>query len=299
MEQPRAVVRGDRFWRGIAVAVVVLIASGVGVVAIDSLRTWRKDDQAAAREAAVEKQRIAAEQQHLAAERQRQLEIATAEGQRRDRAALVRAEVQSHPERMQTFAVGSTVRVRSSAPQELLRGLACSVFSEAPVRDEESGEVWMLNYSLYVLPLLQIDGTLDLTPVWVAAEHLAAAGAAEDTEDLRRNPVLAKRAAEQAGRIADADRRSRALPALQEGDPVVIAETDPRSALRGRAGRVLAVHRGEVVCDPTAPDPRLKVEAATCDVILDLDLDDNSSSALPVRVKVWDLARAPARPRRR
>ena len=199
MEQPRAAVRGDRFWRGIAVAVVVLIASSVGVVAIDSLRTWRKDDQAAAREAAVEQQRIAAEQQHLAAERQRQQELATAEGQRRDRAALVRAEVQSHPERMQTFAVGSTVRVRSSAPQELLRGLACSVFSKAPVRDEESGEVWMLNYSLYVLPLLQIDGTLDLTPVWVAAEHLAAAGAAEETEDLRRNPVLAKRAAEQAG----------------------------------------------------------------------------------------------------
>lgn len=125
-----------------------------------------------------------------------------------------------------------------------------------------------------------------MTPVLIESEHLAKVGSPEEADDLRRNPALARAAAEQEARIEESLRRQKQIPDLQIGDPVLITDSDPRPSLRGQRGRVLgfaSAEFGDVGC----------VGVASCEVGLD------SLTASVVRVKITNLRHAPVAAARR
>ncbi|HEX5051018.1 MAG TPA: hypothetical protein VFZ65_04540 [Planctomycetota bacterium] len=150
MEEQRARVSTDRFWRGLAVAAVVLVAGAVGVQVLDKARVWRAEDQLARHRREEEQARLDAVTREDAARQ-------AAEESRCQRAAFLEGENEKHPERFRGFATSDVVRVLSTAPDTDKRGLACAVMGSDRVEDKESGVVWMMRYFVAVLPLL-VDG---------------------------------------------------------------------------------------------------------------------------------------------
>lgn len=264
--QPRPTVPAGNggFWKWLAAAVVLLLSGVVCVQVAEHSRQWRVEDEAAERARQ-------AEQARLDADSEKQSELFQAEVAKKRRVTLATEENKKHPERFKEFSPRDQVRVLSTSPDASQRGLRALIMFQQGVTDAQSGVEWKRVCGLTILPLLTSGSALSFEPVYVDAEHLVTVGSAAEQEDLQRNPGLREVAARQEERIAAADRRMKEMAELariQEGDPVVIAQDDPRPALRGLRGqvvRVLEVDLGnlsrveppdrEVLLDPTLKGP--------------------------------------------
>jgi hypothetical protein len=275
---------GGSFWKWMATAVALLLSGAVGIQFVEHSRKWQTEDEVAERARRVEQTSIDAEEQRQSA--RLDAEVANAR-----RATLVKIENVKHPERFREFTSGSLVRVLGNAPEVAHRGMRCSVMLRHEVEDEMSGVVCLLRYSVTILPLLRPDDTICLEPVCIDAEYLAQVGSDEEAAEFRRRPDLLDLAAKQDEVIKSATVRERHAGTLdlQEGDLVVILQTDPRPAVRGHRGQVIRVVPAEF-------EDAARIPVTNYEVLLD------SPGLAPlgtVRVKVTNLGHAPAAPRLR
>jgi hypothetical protein len=216
----------------------------VGLQVVEHARQWKVEDEAAERAKQVAEHAAQAEQARLDAESQKHAELFQAEVAKKRRVTFVTEENKKHPERFKQFSPGGQVRVLSTAPQALQHGLRGLIMSQQGATDPESGVEWKRVCGVTLLPLFAPDLAFSLEPLYVDAEHLAEVGSKEEQEDLELNPGLREAVARQEERIAAADRRMKEMAEqvkIQEGDPVVIAQDEPRPALRGLHGQVVRV----------------------------------------------------------
>lgn len=253
----------EPFWRFVAVAALLAVGGLVGLEAVDRFRVWSREDA---------KGRQSAEEARSEAEREAEVQRQTAEVAREceERVRWVKDQNKQHPERFRSFRpMEDEVRVLSSSPQKGLRGLRGLVLSRNSVQDPDSRTTWKWTYDIQILPMTGEGQLMTLDFQRVDAEHLAKVGSNLETKDLRENPSLTRVAINQDARIVSADRwlqELASIPSFSEGDPVVIRETDPRPALRGRKGKLVSILPSQPVFGSVA-----SMELPTCEVWLDTE----------------------------
>lgn len=268
------------FWKGVAVAAVLVAGSFAALEGTDRVRRWSAEDRV------LDAQR-AAEDAARRAKHQAQVKEARAAAARRQRVAQIRATNLEHPERFRAFEGQDFVRVLSSSPAEKLRGLQALVWTKHDVSDPETGVVWEHRYTVSMLPFTEPGSAVAFHFETIDAEHLALLGSEEEQADLQAHPELMPIARRQQAEIDASFRWIEEVgsrPPVQVGDIVVVRDSDPRAALRGRRGRV--IHIDELRFDHE--EGVMRVADRECDVQL-----EGTGSVLPIRVSVLNLEHAP------